>query len=109
MVCQTYSVAVNRMMHKHITQMENELKLKMLHALADSQRAIATIMEQVSQIVVVSEPAAHHVLQHIHMLTAYQKALAEKMGLIQMRQISYGQVGQPWLAEDVKIQSPKQY
>lgn len=86
------------------SQQENEIKLNLLQALTDSQRAIAKMMQHVSDIVAVSEPTARHVLANIQVMTKYQKALADHIVHVSLRSHRVqGSPSTPWILPSAQI------
>lgn len=86
-----------------MSERENMLKLDILQSLTISQQAIAKIIASIADVTAMSESSARHVASNIQAIAKYQRMLANKIGLAQVKQMRSGSNGKPWLHDDVKI------
>ncbi|SDD29885.1 hypothetical protein SAMN02799630_02775 [Paenibacillus sp. UNCCL117] len=103
---------------------ENKVKLHMLTSLARSQRALARMLESVADAMesgrqerptggaqpageraqgsVGAPPEGREWLAQLVVLGRYQRAMAERLGLLRLRRIRRGVPGKPWLNPRLK-------
>ena len=90
----------------NLKQRELEIKLDILTSLARSQRALAAMVEALSEMRVrISREDLETVLKELGAIRALQKALAEQMLRLRLRPIRHGTPGAHWVAETCKIQA----
>jgi len=79
-----------------------QLKLDMLEALARSQHALASMLEQMAAVTEVSPHAAKQMIASAETLARYQQSLAECVSAIRFPRIRKGRPGKAWLAAGVQ-------
>jgi hypothetical protein len=77
---------------------KEQLKLDILESLARSQRALAHIMEQISDVAESSPDIAKEFLRNAATMTRYQKSIAAKLCSVRFPRVCRGKPGKPWLA-----------
>jgi hypothetical protein len=80
---------------------ENELRLDILESLSRSQRALASIIENVAEVSGSGRENAEGLLKHIHTLVRVQQTLAERMLNVRIRRVVRGNPGALWLSAKV--------
>ncbi|WP_429309558.1 hypothetical protein [Paenibacillus mucilaginosus] len=83
-------------------ELEQDIKLDMLHSLARSQRALARMLEGIAEVGVSTEAAARHLAENLQAISAYQRAMTVKItGLTIGRRPRSGVPARPWLCGEV--------
>lgn len=82
---------------------ENDIKLDILHSLARSQRAIARMMESIADVTTVSPQTAMHVTKNMESMNKYQRVLGDIMLGIRIKKVRRSMKGKLWINENAKI------
>lgn len=81
------------------------IKLDLLESLALSQRALARIIESVTQCIEASPPLARQVAENLEIIAKYQQVLTRKITGIQISEKHIGTPAQPWVNPRAKVHS----
>ncbi|WP_159881082.1 hypothetical protein [Paenibacillus puerhi] len=110
------------------TEAENRAKLHMLVSLARSQRALARMLESMAELMEAGarqgrdgsakagermeggsrerrDMAGREWLAQLEALSRYQRAMAERLGLLRLRKIRRGIPGKPWLSHPIRTRT----
>ncbi|WP_314002774.1 hypothetical protein [uncultured Paenibacillus sp.] len=82
---------------------ERLVKLDLIASVAQSQRALARLLENVADVSGVSPFAARSIADNIRLLSGLQQSMAEAVAGIRLREIRAGRPGTPWLAPFVSV------
>ncbi|MBW7458496.1 hypothetical protein ACFOLF_27735 [Paenibacillus sepulcri] len=80
-----------------LLQKEWEARLELIRSIANSQQAIARILDSVAGISEYSPGMAKSISENMRSLTAMQMSIAETVGLVRLRRPKQGKPGRPWL------------
>lgn len=86
------------------TKKHNEIKLNILSSLARSQKALSTIIENISNVTDVSKELRKQLVDNIEVISHYQRVLAIKLMGIHIVTKNKGRPMKPWLHHQVKLQ-----
>lgn len=84
-----------------VKQKEDIIKLHILQSLARSQRALATMIENMADISTHSSKVSKHLLENIETITKYQELIAAKLIGLRFRRRIKGKPAKPWLCEKI--------
>ncbi|MDR6883183.1 hypothetical protein J2X61_004972 [Bacillus sp. 3255] len=79
------------------------LQLDLLESMALSQRALARIIESVTQCIETSPSLAKHVAENLSIIAKYQQVLTRKITGIQINEKSRGTPAQPWINPRARV------
>ncbi|HEY0828141.1 MAG TPA: hypothetical protein VGE40_08600 [Bacilli bacterium] len=82
---------------------QNEIKLDILQSLARSQKALARIMESLSDVVGSSDKISEELLGNMAVISGYQKMLADRIAEIHLpKKKKCGNPANPWMHPRLK-------
>lgn len=80
-----------------VNQKQDLIKLELLESLSRSQRALARMMENMAEFTDYSPQMAKHLIEHIEVISKYQRILTTKLTGITFTSRKLGKPGKPWL------------
>lgn len=81
------------------------IQLDLLESMALSQRALARIIESVTQCIEASPPLARQVAENLDIIAKYQQVLTRKITGIRINEKQKGTPAQPWVNPHVRVPS----
>ncbi|WP_199909936.1 hypothetical protein [Paenibacillus sp. CAA11] len=80
---------------------EREAKLNLIGAIAQSQTAVARILDSIADLSSYSEETAGHLAVHIGQMAKYQQAMAQLLTGIAFPPVYHGTPESPWMNKDL--------
>jgi len=77
------------------------IKLDILYSLARSQRALASMLEHITEMGSLTDTASDELARELVSMSAYQQSLANHLLQIKLRTIKYGSPTSPWLNKTI--------